>query len=178
MNMNADSNQEDKFENILDNINTIYEELIRQFNIYTDIFNRYNRTLEVMMGFIAIILTYMVAQKDFFQIITFENEAVVFLFSVGLIFLILSGIFCFIAYGLRDYHVGPETKDLLKKFGEKANYNLKLKLFNEVYDCSNQNQRMLESKRMWINGSYLLLGCGFLLILITKSIYYIYTFGG
>jgi hypothetical protein len=62
--MNPDKDTKDKFEgDIVDNINTIYEELKRQFNVQEGGFNKYNRTLEVMMGFIGIIITYMVTQS-------------------------------------------------------------------------------------------------------------------
>ena len=171
--MNADKNIEDKFENIVDNINTIYEELKRQFNVQEGVFNKYNRTLEVMMGFIGIIITYMVTQKDFFQIVTFKNTVVVGFFCVGLLLVVLSAFFSFLAYRQRDFHVGPEVKEFLKKYAEKASYNFKLALFHEIYDSNLKNQEMLELKGKLMKKSYIILGIGFLLILITKTIYYL-----
>lgn len=171
--MNTDKNTKDKIENIVGNITTIYEELKRQFSVQEGVFNRYNRTLEVMMGFIGIIITYVVTQKDFFQIVTFENTAVVVLFCLGLLLVVICGFLSFLAYRQRGFHVGPEVKEFLKKYAEKASYNFKLALFHEIYLSNLKNQKMLELKGKLIKRSYIILGIGFLLILITKTIYYL-----
>ena len=171
--MNADKDAEDKFENIVDNINTIYEELKRQFNVQEEVFSRHNRTLEVMMGFIGIIMTYMVTQKDFFQIVAFKNAGVVGFFCLGLLLVVLSGLLSFLAYRQRDFHIGPEVKEFLEKYAGKASYNFKLALFHEIYLNNLKNQAMLELRGKLMKKSYIILGIGFSLILITKTIYYL-----
>ncbi|PKP56390.1 MAG: hypothetical protein CVT89_06320 [Candidatus Altiarchaeales archaeon HGW-Altiarchaeales-2] len=163
----------EELENIESNIDTIYEELIRQVNVQENAFNRYNRTLEVMMGFIGIIITYMVAQKDFLQTINFENVIVSALFCLSLLLVVISGILSFLAYRQRYFCIGPEVKEFFEKYVKKASYNFKLALFHEVYLNNRKNQKIIGEKAKLTKWGYVILGIGFLFILITKTIYYL-----
>jgi len=67
----------------------------------------------------------------------------------------------------------PKSKIFFKKYSEKASYNFKLALFHEIYLNNLKNQAMLELRGKLMKKSYIILGIGFSLILITKTIYYL-----
>ncbi len=171
-----------ELDDIENNIDTIYEELIRQLNSQDRSTDRINRILEFIMGFVGIIVTYLITQKDFF-VFDFENTILInnhyyatimpISFYFGLLLIVISGIIAFLAYGTKKFDVGPEVKDFLKENVGKATYNFKLELISHLCFSRDNNENIVESKVKLTKRSYLALGLGVFLILITKSIYYL-----
>jgi len=155
------------------NVDTAYNELLRQFEVQEGVLNRYNRTLEVMMGFTVAIVIYMITQQNFFEIAKFDNVFVVSLFFIGLSSIVISGCLSFSAYYLREYDIGPNVDEFLEKFSGFSSYNFKTSLLREIHISNERNKNMISRKGSIIRVSYALFGAGFLLILITITIYYL-----
>jgi len=153
------------------NLKESLDELLRNFKFQDDVFNRQTRTLEFMMGLIIAVLAYMINQPDFFSIISHKNMLLVYSFWSGIILFSISGVLAFFVYKPLKIDAGPEPKEFTKKYVNESNENFKLNLFREINESNEKNRKKIWNRAKRIRLSYILLGFGFSLILITKIIY-------
>lgn len=149
------------------NINVAFKEALRQFNVQDYIYNRHSRTLEFILGFIALFMSLIVTQKEF--LITNLTIYPFYIFWVGMIAIVISAIFSFYAYAQRKFEVGPNIKDFLNECLSETRYNFKLKLFSLINKVNKDNHKTISNRSSHMKISYISLCIGIILIAIAKT---------
>jgi len=172
--MNTETHQDhdgkEKLEDKENNIDTIINELKRQFGVHERIFKKHDTTSGIIIGLSGAILAYIILQGNFLEIIKFENTSIGCIFYIGLGFIVLSAFLSFYTLMQKEYDVGPETKAFFDKYRRETetSYEFKLNLFREMHHTDIENTKVIKHKGLFAKTSIIVFVIGYFLILIAK----------
>ena len=113
--MNTETHQDhdgkEKLEDKENNIDTIINELKRQFGVYERSVKKHNTTSGIIIGSSGAILSYIILQSNFLEITNCENMLSGCIFWNGLFFIGLSALLSLYTIMGKRYDVGPDTKE-------------------------------------------------------------------
>lgn len=142
----------------------IFDEIIRQFNVQSEIDNFHNSKISIIMGFISLVFVYLLS-SDISEIGKIPYPK---LFGLGLVLIILSGIIAIIVFMKGKFGTGIDINELIDIYKKKEYSNLKEYIAKGIYEANRYNYERIKEKSRIISIGFALLFTGMILILISR----------
>lgn len=158
------------------NFLSILQEIKRQFDIHTKIWDNLDKKAEFVMGITLLFIGYLLTKSEFLVVFRCNSIIIISIFAFGISLILLAGLFSYLSYKGKRFNVGIELDKLMRLYRENCNRNYNQIIGRHVYESVIKNEAITKIKSKLFEWSLISALIGVLLIISSKAAFHYYNY--
>ena len=152
------------------NFGYIADELVRQFEVEKESFNKLDTKAQFILGLVGVIFGYLFTKKELLVLPCYIDTWVKLVYCFGLLLIFISGIFAYLCYKGKSYQYGIDKEQLIAIYRNDGTKNIKQIVARGIYDANKSNKSIISLKSVLFEWSMLALFIGILFLILSQAI--------